>query len=147
MKRTFADLRIGMTFTSPAHRLGEDEALEFARKFDPQPFHVDREAARHSLFKGLAVSGWYTAARVFSLVLQSGVELEGGIVGQEVEHLQWLAPVRPGDTLQVTSSVVAATPSVKDPRRGTVMLESIAVNQHGAPVFSMRARILAPAPK
>jgi acyl dehydratase len=147
MSKSFADLHTGLTFTSPAYRIAEDEALEFARDFDPQPFHTDAEAAKSSLFKGLSVSGWYTAARVFSLILQSGVDIDGGIIGQKVEELQWLAPVRPGDTLTVRSRIVEVTPSAKDPRRGTFMLESIAANQHGADVFMVRARILAPAPR
>lgn len=147
MKRSFADLHVGLTFDSPAYRIPEEEALEFAQRFDPQPFHTDAEAAKDSLFKGMSVSGWYTAARVFSLILQSDLEIDGGIIGQKVEELHWLAPVRPGDTLTVRSQVVELTPSAKDPRRGTFTLQSVVANQHGSDVCTLRARILAPAPR
>ncbi len=147
MGRSFSDLRVGQAFESPAYEIPEDEALAFAREFDPQPFHTDAEAAAASFFKGLAVSGWYTAARVFSLILQSGVDIEGGIIGQKVEELQWLMPVRPGDTLSVVSKIVDSTPHPKDPLRGTIVLESIAFNQSGQAVATVRARILAPPPK
>ena len=147
MKKTFADMHVGLSFESPTYQISEEDALDFARRFDPQPFHTDPDAARNSVFKGLVVSGWYTAARVFSLLLQSDVEMDGGIVGQTVQELRWLGPVRPGDTLRVTSQVVEVTASAKDPRRGTVMVESVAFNQSGERVFSMRARILAPAPR
>ena len=147
MKRTFADMSLGLTFESPSYHISEEDALDFARRFDPQPFHTDPDAARNSFFKGLAVSGWYTASRVFSLLLQSNVDMEGGIIGQAVHELSWLGAVRPGDTLRVTSEVVEVTPSAKDPRRGTVILESVAFNQSGERVFVMRARVLAPAPR
>jgi acyl dehydratase len=146
MTRTFADIQVGQTFESPEFTIPEEEALEFARRFDPQPFHTDPEAAKASLFKGLSVSGWYTAARVFNLILQSGLDIEGGIIGQEVEELQWILPVRAGDTLKVSSQVVRVSPSEKNPRRGTFTLHSVAVNQSGQAVCSVCARILAPAP-
>lgn len=81
MGKSFADVHVGLAFVSPAYRIPEDEALEFAGDFDPQPFHTDAEAAKHSLFKGLSVSGWYTAARVFSLILQSRLDIDGGRIG------------------------------------------------------------------
>lgn len=145
--KSFADLNVGLTFVSPPYRIPEGEALEFAERFDPQPFHTNPEAAKHSLFKGLSVSGWYTAARVFSLILQSRLDIDGGIIGQKVEDLQWLAPVRPGDTLTVRSQIVEVTPSTKHLRRGTFVLEAVATNQDGLSVFILRARILAPAPR
>lgn len=147
MKLTFADMHVGLSFQSPPYTISEDDALDFARRFDPQPIHTDADAARKSFFKGLTVSGWYTASRVFSLLLQSGVDMDGGIVGQSVHELQWSAAVRPGDTLRVRSEVIEVTPSLKDSRRGTVVVESVAFNQADQRVFMMRARVLAPAPR
>ncbi len=141
--RGLSDFKVGDRFESPSLRVEEAEALAFARRFDPQPFHIDEAAAQQSLFKGLAASGWLTACLCFRLIHDSGIGLRGGIVGQKIEELQWSRPVRPGDQLQVVSTVAEISRSPKNPHRGTVVFEHRAFNQHGEQVLLMRAHVLA----
>lgn len=146
MTLNLSNLTVGMTFASPRIMIDEAEALAFAERFDPQPFHIDPEAARQSLFKGLATSGWFTAAATFRLILDSKIDLAGGIVGQRIEELRWPRPLRPGDTLRVLTEVVAVQRSSKNPRRGTVVFKHQALNQDGETVLEMRAVVLASDP-
>lgn len=138
-----SDLVVGSTFKSPRLEVDESEALAFAKRFDPQPFHTDSAAAEDSLFKGLATSGWYTAAASFRLILDSGINLRGGIVGQRIKEMRWLSPLRPGDTLQVFTEVIDVTRSEKNPRQGTVTFKHVAVNGRQEPILEMRAVVLA----
>src|SRR5947209_16803899 len=98
------DLSVGQQFVSDTHTLTADEIKEFAGRYDPQPFHLDEEAARKTMFGGLAASGWHTAAVTMRLSVQS-FPLATGIIGSGGE-LAWTKPVRAGDTLQVQSEVV-----------------------------------------
>jgi acyl dehydratase len=104
------DLHVGQRFTSASHAVDEAQIREFAAVFDPQPFHLDAEAARDTLFGGLAASGWHTAAISMRLQVQGGLPLAGGIVGAG-GTLEWPHPTRPGDLLHVESEVVEITPS------------------------------------
>lgn len=122
------DIQVGQRFTTGTHLVDEAQIIAFARSFDPQPFHTDPEAARGSLFQGLAASGWHTAAITMSLLVRDGVSLAGGIVGAGTE-LTWPRPTRPGDVLRVASEVVKVTPSRSRPDRGTVTLRSETLNQ------------------
>ncbi|MBM3363586.1 MAG: dehydratase [Betaproteobacteria bacterium] len=144
--RGLSDFKLGDRFESPESLLEESEALAFARRFDPQAFHLDEAAARQSPFKGLAVSGWFTAAVCFRLIHDSGIDLRGGIIGQKIEDLQWLRPVRPGDRLRVQSTVVQIHRSAKSPHRGTLVFEHLAFNQVDEQVLLMRAHVLASDP-
>lgn len=146
--RGLSDLRVGDRFESPQVSVDEAEALAFARRFDPQPFHLDDVAARESLFKGLATSGWFTAALCFRLIHDSGMDLRGGIIGQKIEELRWPRPVCPGDQLRMITTVAQVDRSAKHPHRGTVIFQHEAFNQNDELVFQMRAHVLAsdPAP-
>jgi acyl dehydratase len=124
------DLKIGQRFKTGSHALSEDEIKAFARDFDPQPFHMDGEAARHSVFGGLAASGWHTAAISMRLQVDSGPSLAGGMIGASVE-LSWPRPTRPGDILHVESEILAVTPSRSKPDRGFITLKSETKNQQG----------------
>src|SRR5262245_55231067 len=117
------DLRIGQRFASGTESLDERAITEFAGQFDPQPFHLDPEAAKRSLFGGLAASGWHTAAITKRLNVRGGLPIAGGIVGMGGE-LSWPKPTRPGDLLRVESEVVEVTPSRLRPDRGTVIVRS-----------------------
>src|SRR5579863_9109399 len=117
------DLKAGQRFMTASHVLSEDEIRAFARDFDPQPFHTDPDAARHSFFGGLAASGWHTAAISMRLQVESGPPLAGGMIGASVE-LSWPQPTRPGDVLRVESEVLAVTPSRSRTDRGFVTLKS-----------------------
>ncbi len=147
MTLALSDLVVGSTFKSPRLEVDQSEVLAFATRFDPQPFHTDPVAAKESLFKGLSTSGWYTAAASFRLILESGINLHGGIVGQRIEEMRWLRPLRPGDTLQVLTEVIGVSRSEKNPRRGTVTFKHIAVNGREEPVLEMRAVVLASDPE
>src|SRR5215510_10155027 len=117
------DLRVGQRFASKTHVIDERQIMAFAREFDPQPFHLDAETAKHTLFAGLAASGWHTAAITMRLLVEGGLPLAGGIIGAGGE-ISWPKPTRPGDTLAVTSEVVEIVPSRSRPDRGTVTVRS-----------------------
>src|SRR3989442_841690 len=113
------DLHVGRRFTSGTHALDERQITAFASEFDPQPFHMDREAAKATLFGGLAASGWHTAAITMKLLVASGLPLMGGIIGSGGE-VSWPRPTRPGDTLTVVSEIDEITPSHSRPDRGMI---------------------------
>ena len=146
MALCLSDLIVGATFESPELTVDEGEAMAFAVRFDPQPFHLDPIAARQSLFKGLATSGWYTAAATFRLILDSKIDLLGGIVGQRIEEMRWLRPLRMGDRLRVVTEILSVQRSEKSPRRGSVVLKHVAINQNDETVLDMRAVVLATDP-
>lgn len=134
------DLAVGDTYTSATHRLDLDQVRRFATEFDPQPFHLDETAARDSLFQGLAASGWHTAAITMRLLVDS-MPLADGVIGAGAE-LAWARPTRPGDTLQVKSTILGITPSRSKPDRGIVVVESITYNQHGEEVQKLTSKIV-----
>ena len=109
-----------------------DEALikGFATQFDPQPFHLDHEAAKSTLFGGLAASGWHTAAVTMRLLVDGGLPLAGGIIGASGD-LSWPKPTRPGDVLHVESEVISVTPSRSKPDRGMAVVRIETRNQKG----------------
>jgi acyl dehydratase len=138
--RYFEDFQVGdMSEVGPV-TVSEAEIVEFAQRFDPQPFHVDREAAAASPFGGLIASGWHTTALFMGMFVR-GVLLESASLGSPgVEEIRWTAPVRPGDTLRARSTVTDVRDSSKDPRRGTVVTTNEVYNQDGVLVLRLRAR-------
>jgi acyl dehydratase len=122
------DLKVGQQFKTGSHSLTADEIIAFARQYDPQPFHTDPEAARHTFFGGLAASGWQTGAISMRLQVESGPPLAGGMIGASVE-LTWPRPTRPGDVLHVESEILDVTPSRSKPDRGFITLKSETKNQ------------------
>ncbi len=136
------DLRVGQRFRSGTHALDEAQIKSFARQFDPQPFHVDDDQARDTLFGGLAASGWHTAAITMRLMV-GGVPLAGGIIGAGGE-INWPKPTRPGDVLHVESEIVEITPSRSRPDRGTVTVRSETLNQRGETVQVLTAKLIVP---
>ena len=135
------DLAEGQRFVTGEAVVEEAAIKAFARDFDPQPFHTDQEAAKHSFFGGLAASGWHTAAITMKLQVESGAALAGGMIGAGGE-LTWPRPVRPGDILHVESEVLALTPSRSHPERGLVTLRSETRNQKGEAVQILTAKLL-----
>ncbi len=110
----------------------EEEIKAFASRFDPQPFHLDADAARQSLFDGIAASGWHTAAMSMRLIVGGEMKISGGVVGLGGE-INWPRPTRPGDVLRVESEVIDVTPSRSKPDRGIVTVCNTTLNQHGSP--------------
>ena len=137
------DLRIGQRFTSGTHALDEAQILAYAWQFDPQPFHTDSEAARHSLFGGLAASGWHTASITMRLLLDGGAPLAGGVIGGGGE-IAWPQPTRPGDILQVESEVMEIVPSRSKPDRGRVKMRSTTRNQKGETLQVITMNLVVP---
>ena len=138
----FEDLHVGQRFSSGTHALDEAQIKSFARQFDPQPFHVDDDQARDTLFGGLAASGWHTAAITMRLMV-GGVPLAGGIIGAGGE-INWPKPTRPGDVLHVESEIVEVTPSRSRPDRGMVTVRSETLNQRGETVQVLTAKLIVP---
>jgi acyl dehydratase len=139
-EHTFEDFEPGQVYELGSKVVAEDEIVAFARQFDPQPFHLDPEAAKDSVFGGLIASGWHTGAMWMRLYVDS---LLGGASGQGssgIEELRWLAPVRPGDTLSGRLIVLEVTSSESHPERGTIRIRGEMVNQDGVTVMSMVSR-------
>ena len=137
------DLRVGQRFVSGTHRLDEEQIRAFAEQFDPQPFHLDAEAAQATLFEGLAASGWHTAAITMRLLVESGLPIAGGIIGAGAE-ITWPKPTRPGDVLQVESEVLEVRPSRSRPDRGIATIRSETRNQRGDTVQVLVAKLVVP---
>src|ERR1043166_1391178 len=108
------DLYAGQRFTSGSSLIEAARIKEFAAEFDPQPFQLDEAAAEASIFKGLAASGWHTAAVAMRLLVDGGLPFANGIIGLGGE-IAWPKPTRPGDTLQVESEIIEITPSLSKP--------------------------------
>src|SRR5438045_9710412 len=106
----------------------------FAAEFDPQPFHLDEAAAQGSVFRGLAASGWHTAALTMRLLVESELRPAGGIVGGGFDELRWPRPVRPGDELHLESEILEVRPSKARPEQGLVKIRTTTKNQNGEPV-------------
>jgi acyl dehydratase len=138
--RYFEDFEPGQVLELGSHMVSEDEIIEFARRFDPQPFHVDPEAAAESVFGGLIASGWHTGSMWMRLYVDSMLGSTAAQGSPGIEELRWLAPVRPGDTLHGRLTVLETTPSERRPDRGTVRIRGEMVNQDGVTVLSMVSR-------
>jgi len=139
----YEDLYIGRKFQSGTCTVDADEVIAFARQFDPQPFHTDPEAAKSTIFQGLVASGWHTAAMTMRLLVESGLTIEGGMVGAGGE-LTWPRPTRPGYVLRVTTEVVEMRTLRSRPDRGLVTIRSETTNQHGEVVQVLFAKLVVP---
>jgi acyl dehydratase len=135
------DLHVGQQFTSGPYLMQKDRIKEFAAEFDPQPFHLDESAAAESIFRGLAASGWHTAAATMHLLVTGGLPLANGIIGLGGE-IAWPRPTRPGDTLRVESEVVEISPSRSKPNQGIVTVRNTTFNQDREPVYIFTVKIL-----
>src|SRR3979490_332584 len=129
-ERYLEDFAVGQSFGSGRMRVDEDRIKSFAAEFDPQPFHLDAEAARKSLFGGLAARGWHTAALTRRLLVESEIKPVGGIVGAGFDEFRWPRPVRPGDELRVESEVLEVRPSRPRPDQGLIKVRTTTLNQN-----------------
>jgi acyl dehydratase len=138
------DFTVGQIFESARLRVDREAIIAFARQFDPQPYHLDEEAARNSVFGGLAASGWHTAALTMRLLVESDFRPAGGILGVGFDELSWPRPVRPGDELQTRSEVLDVRPSKSRPDRGLVRVRTTTFNQNGDAVQIYTGNLLVP---
>jgi len=131
----FDDLKLGMRFKSGAVTVSREDIKRFGSEFDPQPFHMDEAAAENTAFKGLAASGWHTAAIAMNLAVQVRPFGPHPLLGAGVDNLRWMKPVRPGDTLHLEGEVVELVPSRTKPQ-GIARVKWTVYNQHGEPVYT-----------
>ena len=136
------DLHVGHRFRTGAYDLTADDIIEFATKWDPQPFHLSDETAQGSFFHGLAGSGWHTAAITMRLLVTSGIALARGIIGAGGE-VAWPTATRPGDRLHVEGEVVDLHTPKSNPDRGLVTIVYDTLNQDGEVRQSSKVRVLA----
>jgi acyl dehydratase len=136
------DLKVGARYEAGPIHVDPDELVAFAKRFDPQPFHTDAEAAKSTLFGGLAASGWMTASLTMRMLVDSGHAPAGGFIARKVEAMEWPLPVRPGDVLRATSEVVEVLPSKSRPDRGMVRMRTETRNQEGALVQTLTALLV-----
>jgi acyl dehydratase len=138
--RYWEDFHVGDVAELGPVSVTEDEIVEFATRFDPQPFHVDPQAARESPFGGLIASGWHTAAIYMGMFVRGVLEGTASLGSPGVEELRWLAPVRPGDTLRGRTTITDVQPSATTPGRGTIFGEHEVLNQDGVVVMRFKSR-------
>ena len=136
--RYFEDYEVGDRISSPALTITEADIVEFARVYDPQPFHLDAKAAAESQFGGLIASGWQVVALSFSLLVKDGFMKDTGMGSPGIEDLKWLRPVRPGDTIRTEATVAAVRPSTTRSDRGYVTVEFSVFNQRDEIVTTYR---------
>ncbi|HEY2843816.1 MAG TPA: MaoC family dehydratase [Bryobacteraceae bacterium] len=142
--RYLEDLRVGEKFQTSSVLVTEEAILDFSRKYDPQPMHLDPQASARGPFGGLIASGWHTAALVMRLIVDSNPLGSLPLLGLGVDKMEWPMPVRPGDTLQVEMEVLEIRPSKSQPSHGIVKLKSTARNQLGDVVFTVQPNCWVP---
>ena len=134
MIRYLENFEPGQRFGSGELSVDATRIKSFAAEFDPQPFHLDEHKARQTFFKGLAASGWHTAAMTMRLLVDSDLKPAGGIIGAGFDEMRWPRPVRPGDKLHVESEVLEVRPSKSRPDQGVIKVRTTTLNQVGEPV-------------
>jgi acyl dehydratase len=144
MERYLEDYAVGQTYGSGRIRIEEERIKSFAAEFDPQPFHTDHETASRTIFKGLAASGWHTAAMTMRLMVDGDLKPAGGIVGTGFEEFRWPRPVRPGDELHIQCEVLEVRPSKSRPDQGLIKLRTTTFNKANEPVQIMVGTLLVP---
>jgi acyl dehydratase len=137
---SFEDFEPGQTFEFGGVTVDADEIVEFARRYDPQYFHVDPDAAAEGPFGGLIASGWHTAGLFMRMYVDAILAQSVSMGSPGVEEIRWLVPVRPGDTLRGRATVLEATPSAKRADRGTIRARFETLNQDDEVVMTMVAR-------
>jgi len=129
--RYLEDFEPGQIFGSGRLRVDRERIKSFGTEFDPQPFHVDESAARDSFFKGLAASGWHTAAMTMRLLVEGELKPAGGTIGAGIDELRWPRPVRPDDELRVESEILEVRASKSPPDQGLIKVKTTTLNQNG----------------
>jgi acyl dehydratase len=131
------DLKVGDRFETPTgYTLSEADIMGFAQRYDPQPFHIDVEAAKQTIHGGLIASGFQTLAASFRIIYSTSFITSANLGGIGIDELRWLRPVRPGDTLRSVAEITEVTPSKSKPDRGVLKYKLTASNQRGEPVLT-----------
>jgi acyl dehydratase len=138
------DFSVGQVFNSGRLHVDKDQIIAYAKQFDPQPFHLDEEAAQKTPFRGLAASGWHTAGMTMRLMVDGEFKPAGGILGVGFDDLSWPRPVRPGDELHTTSEILEVRPSKSRPDRGLLRVKTTTFNQNNEPVMLFTGNLLVP---
>jgi acyl dehydratase len=133
----FEDFAAGQEIKTGGVTLTEAEIIDFALRFDPQPFHLDAEASKRTIFGGLIASGFHTMALTFRLYVQTNALATASLGSPGIDEVRWLRPVRPGDTISAVIQVLDTRPSTSKPDRGIVNVKYTTVNQRGEPVMTM----------
>ena len=134
----FEDFVVGSKRELGSRTVTEEEIVGFAKQYDPQPFHVDKEAASKSIYGGLIASGWMTCSIMMRMLVDNMTSKAASMGSPGVDEIRWLKPVYAGDTLTVSLSVLDARPSASKPDRGVVMTQWEAVNQRGELVCTVK---------
>ena len=141
--RYFEDIAIGAESDFGSYEVTREEVIDFARKYDPQPFHLSDEEAAKTHFGRLAASGWHTCAMTMAVIARKVVDDEqAGLGSPGVDELRWLQPVYPGDTLHVRGKIIEKTPSRSKPEIGSFRTETIVTNQDEVPVMRFTSIVL-----
>lgn len=144
-ERYLEDFAAGQTFGgSGRSRIEAERIKSFAAEFDPQPFHLDENTAGDSMFRGLAASGWHTAAVTMRLLVESDLKPAGGIIGVGFDEFRWPRPVRPGDELRVESEVLEVRASKSRPEQGLIKVKTTTLNQNGEAVQVSIGNLIVP---
>ena len=139
----FEDLEIGAETYFGSYDVTREEVLEFARKYDPQPFHLSDEEAAKTHFGSLSASGWHTCAMTMGVIARHVVEGgQAGLGSPGIDELRWRRPVYPGDTLHVRGKIIDKTPSRSKPEMGSFRTETIVTNQDGEQVLTFQSIVL-----
>lgn len=130
------DFTVGDTRAFGRYEVTRDEVLDFARRWDPQPFHLSDEGAAGTHFGTLSASGWHTAAMTMAMTVAEQGKTDGGSLGAAgIDQLRWLKPVRPGDVLRIETEVIEVRPSEKRPGMGSVRSRVTVLNDRDEPVM------------
>jgi acyl dehydratase len=139
----FEDLEIGAETYFGSYDVTREEVLEFARKYDPQPFHLSDEEAAKTHFGRLAASGWHTCAMTMAVIARHVVDEEqAGLGSPGIDELRWRRPVFPGDRLHVRAKIVDKSPSRSKPEMGSFRSDTVVTNQHDQPVLTFTSIVL-----
>jgi acyl dehydratase len=138
------DLAVGQKFTSGPVDVTAEEVMDFARKYDPQEFHLSPEQAKLTMFGELVASGWHTACLTMRLIIEGSPRMKGGMVGRSIEKMSWLRPVKPGDKLYFEGEILELRPSASNPARGVMRVKNTTLNQNREPVLQMESVVFVP---
>lgn len=143
-RQYFEDFAVGRTYHSGRLKVDREAIVAFAAHYDPQPFHLDDEAARRTVFGGLVASGWHTAALTMRLMVDGEFRPAGGIIGVGFDELSWPRPVRPGDELRAESEILEMRPSKSRRDRGLIRVRTTTFNQNGEAVQIFIGNLIVP---